>query len=104
MSDAVTLSNALAAVVEAAAPSVVRVAGESHGVTGLAWDDDLVVTVADALERTISSTSSTASAARPRRKLPGATVVSALPCCALPASCVRGPHSPTTIRCAWATS
>ncbi len=51
MTDAVALSNALAAAVEAAAPSVVRIAIEDgHGATGLAWDKDIVVAAADAVE------------------------------------------------------
>lgn len=50
MSDAVTLSNALAAVVDAVAPAVVRIAGESHRGTGLAWGDDLVIAASDAVD------------------------------------------------------
>jgi serine protease DegQ len=50
MSDAVALSHALAAAVEATAPAVVRVAGESHGTSGLAWGDNLVIAVLDAID------------------------------------------------------
>ncbi len=50
MSDAVTLSNALAAVVDAVAPAVVRIAGDSHRATGLAWGDDLVIAASDAID------------------------------------------------------
>lgn len=50
MSDAVALSQSLARAVEAAAPFVVRISSEDHGVTGLAWDDDLVLAATDAIE------------------------------------------------------
>ena len=50
MSDAVTLSNALAAAVDAIAPAVVRIAGESHRATGLTWGDDLVVAASDTID------------------------------------------------------
>lgn len=50
MSDAVTLSNALAAVVDAAAPAVVRMASESNRGTGLVWGDELVVAASDVID------------------------------------------------------
>ena len=50
MSDAVTLSNALAAVVDAIAPAVVRIASESQRGTGLAWGDDLVTAASEATD------------------------------------------------------
>ena len=50
MTDALALSNSLATAVEAAAPSVVRIAAEGGSASGLAWDKDLVVAAADAVD------------------------------------------------------
>ncbi len=50
MTDALALSNSLATAVEAAAPSVVLIAAEGGSASGLAWDKDLVVVAADAVD------------------------------------------------------
>lgn len=51
MSTLTTLSNELASIVDAAAPSVVQVHGHRRAVSGLALPDDVVVTMVNALRR-----------------------------------------------------